>query len=254
MAGQLRGVVLFLALACAQASAQVDPSFQALLNALMQGTEVALLTPLPDGTLQVTSFRAPGTRSAVDAAALIERARVNLGNLGVAQPSGQQLALALGGGTIDVPSGRTQIVGVLPEGAISRSQVVNTANLPQIIGAMSPGSVTPGQAAAGGTATTPNGGLAGLTPAQQTQALQLAQSQLAALGITNPTPQQMAAALNGGNVVTPGGTSMLLPGLLSGQPAQAPAAVAPAPFVAPAPSVAATPSAPAATPVPFSNR
>ena len=210
----LRSAVLLLALACTQAGAQVDANFQTLLTALTQGTEVALLTPLADGTLQVTSFRAPGPRSVADAAALIESARINLANLGVGQPSGQQLALALGGGTVDIPSGRTQLPGVLT-GATIRSQVVNTGSLPQVVGGLSPGGVAPGQAAAGGTAATPNGGLAGLTLAQQTQVLQLATSQLAALGIVNPTPQQLAAALNGGNVVTPGGTSMLLPGLIS---------------------------------------
>lgn len=194
MAGQFRALVLFLALACTQAAAQVDPNYQALLNALMQGTQVALLSPLPDGTLQVTSFTAPGQRSAVEAAALIERARVNLSNLGVAQPTGQQLALALAGGTISVPSGSTQITGVVPQGTI-RSQVVSANGFPQIVGA-SPGGVNPGQAAAGGTAAQPNGGLAGVTQAQQTQALQIAHDRLAALGINNPTPQQVAVMLS----------------------------------------------------------
>ncbi|MEA3192715.1 MAG: hypothetical protein QOD26_1048 [Betaproteobacteria bacterium] len=218
MAGPLRVVVLFLALACTQAGAQIDPNFQALLNALMRGSEVALLTPLPDGTVEITSFIAPGQRSAVEAATLIERARLNLVNFGIEQPTGQQLALALAGGNIQVPSGSTQIAGVLPQGTAgmrTSSQLVAAGSLPTIVGT-SPAGVG---AAAGGTAptaaTTPNGGLAGLTPAQQTQALQSAHNQLAALGIVNPTPQQLAAALNGGNVVTPGGTSMLLPGLIS---------------------------------------
>lgn len=186
MAGQLRHVVFLFALACTQAAAQVDANFQALLSALMQGTQVALLSPLPDGTLQVTSFAVPGQRSAADAAALIERARINLTNLGVAEPTGEQLALALVGGTIDVPSGRTQIVGVVPQGipgATIRSQVVNTSGFPQVIGGTSPAGVNPGQAAGGGTAAAPNGGLAGLPPAQQTQ-------------------------------ITPAGTSMTVPGLL----------------------------------------
>ncbi|HUQ24945.1 MAG TPA: hypothetical protein VM140_04685 [Burkholderiales bacterium] len=224
MAGQLRSVVFLLVLACTQAAAQVDPNYQALLNALMRGSEAAMLTPLPDGTVEITSFIAPGQRSAVDAATLIERARLNLANFGIEQPSGRQLALALSGGTIDVPSGSTQIPGVLPQGTAgmrTRSQIVAAGTLPTIVAA-SPAGVGAGQAAAGGSAprsaaTTPNGGLAGLTPAQQTQALQLAHSQLAALGISNPTPQQVAAAVNGGNVVTPGGTSMLLPGLFPGQ-------------------------------------
>lgn len=226
MAGHLRAVAFFLALVCAPALAQqvVDPNFQALLNALMQGTPVALLTRLPDGTTQVTSFTAPGQRSAAEAAALIERARVNLGNFGVTQPTGQQLAVAIAGGALEVPSGSTQVPGVVT-GATLQTQVVNAANLPTVVSPSSPG-VVPGQAAAGGSvgsrATLPNGGLAGLTSAQQTQALLLAQSQLASLGISQPTPQQVAAMLNGGTITTPSGGPLVLPGLLSSHPAQAP--------------------------------
>ena len=177
MAGKLRAVVLFLALAGSPALAQqaqvqqVDPNFQALLNALMQGTPVALLTRLPDGTVEVTSFAAPGQRTAADAAMLIERARINLANLGVAQPSGLQLATALAGGAVTVPTGSTQLSSVLPQGATGvtlQSQVVNAAMLPTVIG-VSPGGVNPGQAAAGGSATPPNGGLAVPSPTPQTQ-------------------------------------------------------------------------------------
>src|SRR5262245_54703709 len=117
MAGLLRGVVVSLALVCAHALAQVqqvDPNFQALLNALMQGSQVALVTPLPDGRVEVTSFAAPGQRTAADAALLIQRAQISLQNFGIQQPTGQQLATALAGGVITVPTGSTQIPGVLP--------------------------------------------------------------------------------------------------------------------------------------------
>src|SRR6185503_3446183 len=157
MAGLLRLVVVSLGfLACAPAQAQqvVDANFQALLNALMQGTQVALLTPLADGTVQVTSFAAPGQRSAAEAAVLIERARINLSNLGVAQPTGAQLATALAGGTLDVPTGRTQIVGTLPISpapATVSTQIVTATGLPLVVSPTpaSPGGV--GQAAAGGS-------------------------------------------------------------------------------------------------------
>jgi hypothetical protein len=159
MAGKLRAVALFLALAGSPAMAQqVDANFQALLSALMQGSQVALLTPLPDGTLQVTSFMAPGQRSAADAALLIERARINLANLGVAQPTGEQLATALAGGMITVPTGSTQLPSVLPPGTVGislQSQIVNTTGLPTVIG-VSPAGVT-GQAAAGASAPAPSG-------------------------------------------------------------------------------------------------
>jgi hypothetical protein len=175
MAGLLRTVVVFLALACAPALAQqtqqTDANLQALLNALMSGTPVTLLSPLRDGTVEVTSLTVPGQRSAAEAALLLERARIDLSNLGVDRPTGQQLSRALAGGTIDVPSGRTQLGGALPQGTPGvalRSQVINAANLPTAVG-VSPSGVTPGQAAAGGTANPPNGGLAGQMAAPQTQ-------------------------------------------------------------------------------------
>src|SRR5678816_3611182 len=120
MAGPLRVVVVSFVLACAPAFAQqvqpVDANLQALLTALMQGSQVALLTPLSNGMVEVTSFSAPGQRSAAEAAQLIESARINLSNLGVARPTGQQLAAALGGGVIDLPTGRTQMPAVLRQG------------------------------------------------------------------------------------------------------------------------------------------
>jgi len=159
MAGLLRRVALLLAFACAPALAQqVDQNFQ------------ALLTPLPDGTVEVTSFAAPVQRSAADAAMLIENARITLSNLGVEKPTGQQLGRALAGGTIDVPSGRTSLGGVLPQGTPGvtlNSQVINAANLPTVVN-MSPAGVAPGQAAAGASAPPPNGGLAGSMASPQT--------------------------------------------------------------------------------------
>ena len=176
MAGQVRAVIAFLALASAPALAQqpqVDPNFQALLNALTQGSQVALLTPFADGTVQVTSFIAPGQRSAADAALLIERARVTLQNFGIAQPTGQQLAAALAGGVITVPTGSTQIPGVLPRGTPGvavNSQVVSAGGLPTVIG-VSPAGVAAGQAASGGSATQapPNGTAPASPPASQQQ-------------------------------------------------------------------------------------
>lgn len=161
MAGRLRGVALFLALGCAPALAQqaqqVDPNLRALLGALMNGSQVALLTPLANGTVQVTSFAAPGQRSAAEAAALIEQARINLGNLGITRPTGEQLARALAGGTVVVPSGSTSIAGVLPPGAAPTvtTQVITSGNLPLVV-APSPGGVT-APASAGGSASPPPG-------------------------------------------------------------------------------------------------
>ena len=62
----------------ATAQSQADANLQNLLSGLMNGTEVLLVTPLMNGMQQVTSFQ-PGPRlSAVDANALVERARQQL--------------------------------------------------------------------------------------------------------------------------------------------------------------------------------
>ena len=183
MAGLLRAVVLLLVFACSPvlAQQQVDANFQALLTALMQGSPVALVTPLANGTVQVTSFTAPGQRSAAEAAVLIERARINLSNLGVVQPTGAQLATALAGGTLNVPTGSTQITGALPSSpspATVNTQIVTTAGLPLVVAPASPaspGSVTPGQAAnpgqaaAGGSSVPTFGAPGTITPPMSTQ-------------------------------------------------------------------------------------
>lgn len=208
----------FLAVVAAlafHAAAQAQDPVQNLLTALTLGSEVTLITPLANGMAQVTSFRPAARLSSADAVAAIERARLDLAALGVAQPTGEQLALALIGGTVDVPNGRTQLRGVLPQGsasAVLRSQVVAAGSLPvQVSGQFSPG--------------------------QLAQALHLASQQLASLGIANPTPEQISIALSGGVLTTPVGAVNLQGVLAAGAPPSAAAGgTAPAPIVPPAPA------------------
>ena len=194
----LRCVVAALtALAC-EAWAQADINLQSLFAGLTQGTEVTLVTPLANGMAEVTSFSPPGRLAAADAAGALERARQQLAALGVAQPSGQQLAVALVGGTLDIPAGRTQLGGVLPPGTQRpsiRSQLVAAGALPQ------------GQLPGAGAA---------LTHAEVAQALQLATQQLALHGIANPTAEQIRIAMFGGTLTPPGGPTVLLPGVVPG--------------------------------------
>lgn len=195
----LRCVVAALtALAC-EAWGQADVNLQSLFAGLTQGTEVTLVTPLANGMAEVTSFSPPGRFSAADAAGALERARQQLAALGVAQPSGQQLAIALVGGTVDIPAGRTQLGGVLPPGTQRpsiRSQLVAAGALPQ------------GQL--------PGAGGAALTHAEVAQALQLATQQLALHGIVNPSAEQIRIAMFGGTLTPPGGPTVLLPGVVPG--------------------------------------
>jgi len=181
----LRCVVAALtALAC-EAWAQADINLQNLFAGLTQGTEVTLVTPLANGMAEVTSFSPPGRFSAADAAGALE-------------PSGQQLAVALVGGTVDIPAGRTQLGGVLPPGPQRpsiRSQLVAAGALPQ------------GQVPGAGAA---------LTHAEVAQALQLATQQLALHGIVNPTAEQIRIAMFGGTLTPAGGPMVLLPGVVPG--------------------------------------
>lgn len=157
--------IALAALACLgfDAAAQVvDLNLQNLLSGLMQGTEVTLLTPVGNGLVQVTSFTPPQRLSAVDAAGVVERARQHLAALGVTQPSGEQLAVALIGGTVDVPTGRTQLPRVLPGSGVipaPRSQLIFSSALPQVVappqGSAVSGATAPPTGAAPGTSIVP---------------------------------------------------------------------------------------------------
>ena len=202
MAGILRCIIAAFAALALEASAQADVNLQNLLNGLTNGAEVTLVTRLANGMTEVTTFTPPARLSVADAASAIEFARRELAALGVAQPTGQQLAIALVGGTVDIPSGRTQLGGVLPKGpqhAQIRSQLVAAGALPL--------AQTPGAGA--GASGVP------LTHADVAQALALATQQLAQLGISNPTPEQIRIAMFGGTLAPPGGPLVQLPGVLS---------------------------------------
>lgn len=123
------------------AFAQADLNLQNLRAALTQGTEAALLTPATNGMVHVTSFVPPRRFSDEEAAAVVEAARERLAELGVARPTGEQLAAALVGGFVDAPAGRTQVSGVLPAGTAPialRSEVMFATALPQLIAAPAP--------------------------------------------------------------------------------------------------------------------
>lgn len=178
---------------------QANNHLQSLFIGLTEGIEVTLMTPLANGMAEVTSFRPPARLSGAEAAGAIEIARRQLAALGVAQPTGQQLAVALVGGTVDVPSGRTQLGGVLPQGpaqASIRTQIVTAGALPQ--------GQLPGAAGAA------------LTHAEVAQALQLATQQLAMHGIANPTAEQIRVAMFGGTITPPSGPLVVLPGVVPG--------------------------------------
>jgi len=127
---------------------------------------------------------------------LVTRARAELQALGEPQPTAEEIARMLAGGPIELQSGRVQATGLLP--AAGRPATITS----QIVYAST------ASAAAGGTAP-PSYSQSTSQPAREA-ALQ----QLAALGIINPSEEQIRTALIGGTIRTLNG-EYELPGVLT---------------------------------------
>lgn len=171
-----------------------DRNVQNLLAALINGTEATLVTPLITGEVQVTSFQSANRMSAIDAMAAINRARAQLQALGEPQPTADEIARMLAGGPIELPGGRVEAQGMLTASghpAVIRSQIV-AAGTPLPPGAQA--------SAAGGTAP-------------PSAARQEAILQLLAVGIVNPSEEQIRTALVGGVINTVNGPYQM-PGIL----------------------------------------
>lgn len=183
-----------LALALPARAQSPDPNLQNLLNGLINGTEVMLVTPLSSGQFQVTSLNPGGRLAPPDAAAAIDRARAQLTSLGEPNPTAEEIARVLAGGPINTPGGRVQAAGILPASghpASIRSQVVAA-------GTPLPGA-PPGTSSAGGSAPV--------------NARDQAIRELAELGIINPSEDQIRTALVGGPLNTVNGV-VQMPGIL----------------------------------------
>ncbi len=186
----------FVALGVHLAQAQpADSNLQNLLAGLENGTPVTLLTPLTNGMVQVTSFSAPTHMSSAEATAYVERARQELARLGVQQATAEEIARMLAGGPLVVPAGRVTVPGLLNVAGIAAS----IASQQVAAGTPVPGY---GTSAAGGSA-----------PALPPPAREAAIQQLAAIGIINPSEDQIRTALVGGSITTVNGVYQL-PGVL----------------------------------------
>ena len=189
-------VAAFLAFWALLAHSQpADPNLQNLLTALQTGTPVTLITPLTTGMSQVTRFSAPTHMFETEARAYVERARVELAKLGVQRPTAEEIARMLAGGPLVVPAGNITVPGLL-----------TLAGIPASIASQQVAAGTPvtgyGQSAAGGSA-----------PALPVLAREQAIQQLAAIGIINPSEDQIRTALVGGSINTVNGVYQL-PGVL----------------------------------------
>src|SRR5688572_10706180 len=192
----------------------------ALVGGMAQGTVVTLVTQGLDGQIQVATFTPPAAGGAPEIARALEAARTSLISRGIAAPSAQQIAVALMGGNLTTPAGAAQVDGVLTGTAnFNAVQVRNdlagfagagaTGALPGI--ARSGNSVTLGSGAQAQTFSVPG---ATLSDAELQQSLFAAAQVLAQIGMLNPTPEQLRAALIGGSIPLAGGGSVALLGVL----------------------------------------
>jgi hypothetical protein len=194
-------------------------NFESLVSGLTSGTPVTLTTLGAEGIMQIVTFVPGATLTVPEAARLLETTRQNLIAQGIATPNAQQLALALPSGTAGALQLRNEPTP-LTSAAGSSALNLSAANLQALRTALSQGTAvsltgnTPGGATQTVSFTAPGGPL---NDFEVTQALQLASTLLAQQGIFNPSPEQLRAALVGGNLVTAAGTSVPLQGVLQGR-------------------------------------
>jgi len=202
-----------------------DANLQSLVSGLSNGQTVTLVTQDATGVLQIATFTPPAALGG-SVAATLEQARTALIARGITQPTAQQIAVALMGGSVLSASGAAPLNGVLTgtatgngvqvrndlSAASGATSAANTFGSPANLQALTNGllrgtSITlTGAANQSVTFTAPGGAM---SAADVNQALALASQLLAQQGIVNPTPSQVQAALLGGTVIGPNGATVL---------------------------------------------
>src|SRR5262245_16093786 len=99
-----------------------DANLQSLANGLTLGQPVTLVTQDASGLLQIATFTPPNAINSAHIARTLEQARNNLIARGISQPTAQQGATALMGGTILTAAGQVSLAGVLT-GSIPQNAV-----------------------------------------------------------------------------------------------------------------------------------
>jgi hypothetical protein len=84
-------------------------NFQNLVNGLALGTPVQLTTVLPNGSTQVITFTPTGGLTPTQIAQVLESTRQQLIGLGIGNPTGEQIANALTGGSVPTALGRAAV-------------------------------------------------------------------------------------------------------------------------------------------------
>ncbi len=198
-------------------------NFEGLASGLTAGQPITLTTAAADGSMEIATFTAADALSAADTARLLEAARQRLIAQGVAHPSSGQIAVALMGGPLVTPSGTVTLPAMIaaadpkqPFQVFARAFSGSKENYARLTEGLSRGRPITLQSAGGASVTfTPPGGPMSETEVSQT--LKLASDLLAAQGIPDPTPDQLRAALVGGNITRGDGRLVLLRGVLEGR-------------------------------------
>jgi len=89
-----------------------DANFQSLVNGLATGSQVQLLTALPNGFSQLVTFTPGVASSPAQIAQLLESARQQLIGLGIGTPTAEQIGFMLMGGLVPTALGGTQVSGL----------------------------------------------------------------------------------------------------------------------------------------------
>jgi hypothetical protein len=203
-------------------------NFQSLANGLVQGTPLTISGVTPDGLLQTVTLTPSGAMTPSQAARTLESARQLLITRGIAQPTAQQIGVALTGGALPTPLGTFQTPGALTgtintaalqvqqQPALATPFAGSAANLQSLSAGLTQGGAI-SLSSANGQSVTFNAPGGAMSPLEANQTLQLANQLLVSQGITNPTPDQIRAALLGGRVATPFGSNVQLRGVLEGR-------------------------------------
>ena len=97
-------------------------NFESLVLGLHRGAPVRLAAPA-DGQLRVTTFRAPAPLPLERVISVLQEASQTLAQLGIARPAPEQIAVALSGGVLELPTGSTELPGLLAAAAGPRTRV-----------------------------------------------------------------------------------------------------------------------------------
>ena len=120
-----------------------EANFQSLVNGLANGSQVQLVTVLPNGFSQLVTFTPSPVSSPAQIAQLLESARQQLIGLGIGTPTAEQIGFMLMGGLVPTALGGTQVSGLANgTGVVNPPSAAARVQQQAASGATSPTTVT----------------------------------------------------------------------------------------------------------------